>query len=123
MLDHLPIQEIKPYADVESGLARIRGNANLYLRMLGLVLQSEEFEKLEQALQLSDYEAAANVAHAIKGISGNLSLTMLFDDGTALMNELRQGSPSEDTLAKYRDTLERTLAVVQDIVRQPDNEG
>ena len=68
----LPVNE---YIDTAEGLARIRGNEKIYARMLGLFQQSEEFGKFEEAIASGDMNAAADVAHAIKGMTGNLSLS------------------------------------------------
>ena len=90
----LPVNE---YIDTVSGLARIRGNEKIYARMLGLFQQSEEFDKFEAAMAAGDMNAAADVAHAIKGMSGNLSLTKVFDLSADLMNQLRGGTYDETT--------------------------
>ena len=107
----LPVNE---YIDTVSGLARIRGNEKIYARMLGLFQQSEEFDKFEAAMAAGDMNAAADVAHAIKGMSGNLSLTKVFDLSADLMNQLRGGTYDETTLADYRAALVETKKAVDE---------
>ena len=106
------------YVDVENGLSRVRGNKSLYKRMLSMFLDSGEFASLEEHLSNNDYEAAGNSAHAIKGITGNLSLTALFEVSTALMGELRNGAPSPETVQLYETALEKTKIAVNETIQQ-----
>jgi HPt (histidine-containing phosphotransfer) domain-containing protein len=107
------------YIDMETGLGRVRGNSVIYKKMLGMFLNSKEFEALEEALTAKDCQKAADVAHAIKGLTGNLSLTLLFEESTKLMNQLRAGSYEEATLLNYRGILARTREEVKKVVEAP----
>ncbi len=109
---------VNQYIDTNEGLGRIRGNVAIYSRMLGLFLQSEEFDKFEAALASGNTGAAADVAHAIKGMSGNLSLTAVFNLSTDLMNQLRGGSYDEATLAQYREALAETKTQLEELIPQ-----
>ncbi len=106
----------KSYVDLDTGLSRVRGNQMLYNRMLGMFLNSQEFDKMEEFLQEKDYEKAGEVAHAIKGMTGNLALTKVFETSTRLMNEFRQGIADEGAIAEYREALVRTREIVEKIV-------
>ena len=106
------------YIDVEEGLARVRGNKSLYIKMLNMLLNSKEFDAFEISLANNDYEEAGNVAHGIKGMTGNLSLSLLFKYSTELMNQLRNGAPNEDTVAVYRETFINTKKAVQEYIEQ-----
>ena len=100
--------------NVEEALGRIRGNKVLYNRMLQMFLQGKDFEALEESLANNDYARAGEVAHAIKGVTGNLSLMALFEVSTQLMNELRHGeAPDEKTLTDYRFLLKETIQCVE----------
>lgn len=105
-----------PYINLQEALGRLGGNQALYVKLLGKFMQSTEFSAMEDALAQQDYAAAAEFAHAIKGITGNLSLTALFEYSTELMNQLRAGAPDPDTLAQYRDALEKTRQAVQQLI-------
>jgi HPt (histidine-containing phosphotransfer) domain-containing protein len=112
--------ERKQYIDLESALGRVRGNKKLYRRMLGLFTQSKEFAALEDSLAAGDLNAAAGYAHSIKGMTGNLTLTKLFETSTALMNELRQGQMVAESIAAYRDALEKTKTAVDEVMAEMD---
>ena len=107
------------YIDMEAGLGRVRGNAVIFKKMLGMFLGSKEFTAFEEALTANDYPKAADVAHAIKGLTGNLSLTPLFEESTKLMNQLREGSCDEATLQNYRSILTATRTEVEKIIAAP----
>lgn len=109
----LPEQE---YVDVDAALARVRGNKALYNKMLGLFLSSGEFAAFEEQLAAGEYAKASETAHAIKGMTGNLSLTKIFTTSAELMVQLRQGPPDGAMLAAYRDAVEKTRAIVERIV-------
>ena len=93
---------VKKYVDVDAGLGRVRGNKKLFERMLSLFLQSGELASLENAIAENRIGDAANIAHAIKGMTGNLALTPLFEISSQLMNELRAGAYSDTTYAEYK---------------------
>lgn len=108
--------EINQYIDVDSGLARVRGNKKLFCRMLDLFLEGKEFENLEDSLSSQDLEEIEKYAHAIKGISGNLSLIPLFEISSKLMSEARSGSLSRQTVESYREILKCTRACVEVLI-------
>ena len=110
------------YVNVKEGLARIRDNKKLYRRMLGMFMESGEFATLEDYLAQKDYAKAADSAHAIKGMTGNLSLTQLFTISTKMMEDLRQGVASEESEAAFRAAYGQTRVYVQEIMDEMDAE-
>ena len=104
--------DIKEYIDVESALARVRGNKKLYKRMLGMLKQSEEFLKFDDGLAAGDLVKAADAAHGIKGMSGNLGVDKLFHISEQLMVSLRGGSVDEQLISEYRAILGKSLEAV-----------
>lgn len=93
--------EVKKYIDVDDGLNRIRGNKKLYSRMLKMLLASEEFDKLKNALESGDYDNGEKAAHSIKGVTGNLSLPLLFDTSIVLMQQLKTGPADEEVIKSF----------------------
>ena len=104
------------YVDMEAGLGRVRGNSVLFRKMLGMFLASEDFAAFEEALAAKDYPKAADAAHTIKGFTGNLALTPLFEQSAKLMSQLRGGGYDEAVLQNYRDILTETRAEVEKII-------
>ena len=76
-------------ADTKAGLNRCMNNENLYLLLISKSLQDTNFDKLVSAVDANDRKAAFEAAHALKGVTGNLSLTPLFDIVSAMTELLR----------------------------------
>jgi HPt (histidine-containing phosphotransfer) domain-containing protein len=108
--------------NTDSGLQRLRGNKKLYRRMLQMFLDGPECGQLEDALAGAD-PAAADAAHTVKGLAGNLSLDLLFETSAVLMNELRAGAAAPAAEAAYRDALVRTREAVRALIAEWETEG
>ncbi|MDR0696710.1 MAG: Hpt domain-containing protein [Christensenellaceae bacterium] len=104
------------YIDLKTAMTRLGNNLTLYKRLLKMFLDNSKFSELEDALASDDLHMAADVAHAIKGVAGNLALEPLFALSTDLMNQLRMGLRDADTITAYRETLNLTKAEVQEFL-------
>ena len=122
MADNEPLLTKDDYINVKEALARVRDNKKLFRRMLGLFMESGEFANLEDNLMQRDYSKAADAAHAIKGMTGNLSLTELFKISTRMMEELRQGIASEETQADFRAAYGQTRIYVEEVMQELDSQ-
>ncbi|MDR0434037.1 MAG: Hpt domain-containing protein [Gracilibacteraceae bacterium] len=109
--------------NTDAGLRRLRGNKKLYCRMLRMFLAGGECDQLDAALQAADAAAAAEAAHTVKGVAGNLSLDALFETSTALMNELRAGAAAPSSAPAYRAALDSTKNAVRELVAQWEAES
>lgn len=81
--------------DVEEGLKRLNGNEAFYKKMLGSVQSMMEKAPVDPEFDANDYQAVIESAHAIKGATGNLSLTPLYKAYTDIVDLLRQDKPEE----------------------------
>ena len=89
-------------ADYKTTLARFMNNEQIYLRILQKFPQDDTLQKLGQALQDGDYANAFNAAHTLKGVTGNLGLTPLYEAVCAIVEPLRAGKVHEDLAARYQ---------------------
>lgn len=89
-------------AEYEQTEARFMGNKELYLRMLGLMLQQDDLEKLGDALTAHDVTAARHHAHSLKGLAGNMGLVPLHKALDELGAPLRAQDASADYPALYK---------------------
>ena len=100
------------YIDREDGLKRLGGNTPLYKRLIQSFIASNNLVELEELMRAGDAEGAAKSAHALKGVTANLSLTRLNELTVALEKELKGGNiPLE-----YIDWLDEAFEGVQDEV-------
>lgn len=109
--------------DVEEGLLRL-GDPALYETLLRQFVTSfrDAAERVRAALERGDREAAADVAHAVRGVSGNLAVNEVRAAAT-LLEQLLRGEATADT-AGVVDALESALArAVSGIDRALGTEG
>ncbi len=62
-------------ANVDDGLARCMGREDFYLRLVKMARADGNVARLKDALAANDLTAAFEAAHALKGVTANLSLT------------------------------------------------
>ncbi len=79
--------------DVESALERFLNNEAMYMKFLKKFLTDESYAKLSANITEGDYEEACRSVHTLKGVSGNLGLTPLYEASSAMVNEFRAGNP------------------------------
>ena len=89
-------------ASTDEGLARCLGREDFYLRMVGMALADDGFEKLMDAVQRGDLKEGFERAHALKGVLSNVALTTLADPITEITEELRAGKDID-----YSELLDR----------------
>ncbi len=77
--------------DVKDGLFRFMENKELYIRCLAKFPAQAEKCTLHNDLAAKNYESAVQSAHAMKGVTGNLSITPLYTLYTEMVNRLRAG--------------------------------
>lgn len=103
----------KAYVNLEAGLGRVRGNKKIFGRMLGLFLKSTEFDAFEEAIAAGDKEKASELAHAIKGMTGNLGLDAVFTESETLMTQLRAGTQDDALIGQFREDYAETRRQVE----------
>lgn len=97
--------------DVDGGLKRINGNEKLYTKLLGSFTKSIDTYHVDTGFDGNDYNDIIEKTHAIKGVSGNLSITPVYESYTKIVDLLRAGKPEE-----ARAVLEAILPVQEKIV-------
>ncbi|MDR1490324.1 MAG: Hpt domain-containing protein [Desulfovibrio sp.] len=105
-----------PGIDVASGLPRVAGNKKLYLKLLRMVANDvpQTKEKLQNAIMSGKTDEVRELAHSLKGSSGNLSLTAVQAAAQDLESAAKTGDiPSMVThLSALETVLDEFAAVV-----------
>ena len=107
-------------AGIASALERMMGNEMLLERFLKRFLDDPNFEALKRAIAENDQDAALTAAHTLKGLCGNLSMTVLFDLFTRQVAAFRAGdwagaaAMMEDISAAY----DQVTAAVREVFAQ-----
>lgn len=97
--------------DIDGGLKRINGNEKLYTRLLGSFVKAINTYQVSTDFDESQIDEMIEKTHAIKGTSGNLSITPVYEAYTKAVDLLRTGKPEE-----ARTILEQVLPVQEKIV-------
>ena len=86
----ITIEKLKAYgANVEEGLQRCMNNEDFYLMLVNKSLANNQIPNLEEAINNNDLQKAFEIAHALKGVYGNLSITPLYDAVVEITELLR----------------------------------
>ncbi len=86
------VESLKAYgANTAEGMARCLNNEAFYLRLVGKVLADQNFERLRQAVEAKDNQAAFEACHALKGSVGNLAITPIYKPVSEMTEMLRAG--------------------------------
>ena len=105
----LTIERLKEFgADTEEGLARCMGMEDFYLRLVNMILNDENFDKLDTAVEEGDMNKAFEAAHALKGTLGNLALTPILTPVTEMTEKFRHATEPVDVselMAQYKEAL------------------
>jgi HPt (histidine-containing phosphotransfer) domain-containing protein len=94
----LTIDALKEYgANVDEGLGRCMGKDELYLRLVSTIPSEKSFDNLKESIETGNLDAAFEAAHALKGITGNLALTPLYDPIVEITELLRARKEMDHT--------------------------
>jgi HPt (histidine-containing phosphotransfer) domain-containing protein len=77
--------------DYRLGLERFGGNAPLFETFLGRFLKDDRLEQLTKTINAGDIEDACRIAHSLKGVVGNLSMTKYYEVVSRLEELLKKG--------------------------------
>ena len=102
--------------DLNDALKRLGGNMGLYKQLLGRFDGDAYLETIEQACQSNDREKAAHSAHALKGVSANLSLEKLKVAAVEFEGALESGDQCDDSITKLKESLKETKECIAAII-------
>lgn len=100
--------DLARYIDLEKGLARIRGNKTVYGAMLASYEKDTSYKDMLGNLAAGDIAAAEMHCHSLKGLSGNLSFTALFEAATKLDALLKTGVSDDKLVEELGVIIEKT---------------
>ncbi len=97
--------------NVDEGLERMMGNSSLYERMLVKFVKVMNDLEVSPDFDNNDYAEIIEKTHTIKGASGNLSVTPVYEAYTEIVNLLRSDKPEE-----AKEILRNILPVQKEIL-------
>ena len=94
----ITIEALKDFgADVSEGMARCLNKEDFYLKMVNMGLNDARFNTIKDALDAKDLDTAFEMAHALKGVLGNLALTPIFKPVSEMTELLRTRTDTDYT--------------------------
>lgn len=108
------IQGLRDYgANVDEGLRRCLNNEDFYLRLVGIAVADEGFDRLAQQVKDGRLDEAFDTAHALKGVLGNLFLTPMYDPMAEITELLRAKKDVDytDLITKILEQRDRLAAL------------
>lgn len=81
---------------VDRTLQNLGNDTGLYVKCVRLFALDENFDALARCMRKHDRVGAFEAVHTIKGVTGNLGLTPLFESSCALTDLLREGREITD---------------------------
>lgn len=98
--------------NVQEGLDRVIGDKDLYIMMLDMFVDAVKSKPIElAAFDAPDYDELTKQVHTLKGTTGNLSITPLFEMYNQILGMLRDGNP-----ASAKAVMAKLLPVQEQIV-------
>lgn len=108
-----------PGFDMDSGLRRVGGNRELYLKLLLKVRQeyADAAEKIHDLIENNQMEETRHLAHSIKGVAGNLGAEALQSVSLEVEMRCKKGIAPDDALlgrfAREMETIQNGLKRIQ----------
>lgn len=103
----------------EEALGRMMKD-ELIKKFLVKFLNDQSFDRLCEAMEAKNYEQGFKEAHTLKGVSGNLALTGLFQASDRLTEDLRDGKGSENSQA-YMEETKREYEIAKAAIQELQN--
>lgn len=98
--------------NVEEGKKRLMGNSALYEKMMGTFVKMMNDTPISvEEFDCDDCTELIKKTHTIKGASGNLSLSPVYDAYTDIVALLRENKPEQ-----AKEEFEKVLPVQQEII-------
>lgn len=97
--------------NTEEALVRMNRNVSLYERMLVKFADMMKNSIVQPDFDCNDYADIMEAAHAVKGVSGNLSITPVYEAYSEIMRLLRAGQPEQ-----AKEVLEGVIPIQTEII-------
>ncbi|MDR2630733.1 MAG: Hpt domain-containing protein [Spirochaetaceae bacterium] len=106
------------YIDLTEGLKRVMGNTKLYVKLLHKFKVEPSLEGLFAAVEAEDYQKAQVLAHTVKGIAANLSLTELYEQSVKFEAQIKSRDIEPGAPESFKTCLEETIKNIDKVIEQ-----
>lgn len=103
--------------NVEEGLERVLDDEPLYETMLGMFIDTVNSNPIEiEDFKAESLDVLISRVHTLKGLTGNLAMTLLYDGYLQVLDLLRAGR-AEEAVKEYEQILPAQEAIIDCIKR------
>jgi HPt (histidine-containing phosphotransfer) domain-containing protein len=106
------------YIDEEDGKKRVMNNGKLYAKLLTKFKTETNLNDFIALVSAQDWEKAQAVAHTIKGVAANLSLTELFKQFLDVETQVKGKSLKPESMENLKTCLAETFVQVEKVIAQ-----
>ncbi|MGL1936550.1 MAG: response regulator [Fibrobacterales bacterium] len=112
-MEELPALEIAGVNTVE-GINRVAGNRELYYSLLKKFIENNRnfMNDITRSIDADDFDAAGKLAHALKGVAGNVGAELLFNAVRVLDDTLKDTTADSSVIKGYLNLVEKELTIV-----------
>lgn len=103
--------------DYDGGVDRFGGNEAMFEKFVRRYGEDTRYTDLLAAIESGDCEQAFRVAHALKGVVGNLSFTVYYEAITPLTELLKEGNLEEARalIPSIQEAHEKALEAIKEL--------
>lgn len=113
------LRELKEYgADTNGAIGRFLGDEELFATCLDMFMDDEAFDVVEKALAERNWSRAVDAAHKLKGVSGNLGLTPVYEPMCAIVALLREAVKDEARINAEHGRICAQMERLRGVVRE-----
>ncbi len=98
-------------ADTALGLERCINNEEFYFRLIIKAINDDSFINLKKEIENKNYNEAFKIAHSLKGVLGNLSLTPLYEIDYEITELLRNEKDID-----YKEYIDKLLLKREELI-------
>lgn len=109
---------IEAGVDYDGGVKRFGGSRALYEKFIIRFFDEGLIAEIDDSFKKKDFDTASRRVHALKGESGNLSLTRLYEKACTLMDMLRNNSnPDEERAVEMLEEIKLLYNMAEQAAR------
>ncbi|MBE6741876.1 MAG: Hpt domain-containing protein [Ruminococcaceae bacterium] len=103
----LSVEKLNEFgANTNEALERCMNNEGFYIMLVEKALKDDSLERLDSALKSGNLDEGFEIAHSLKGVLGNLSLTPLYEVIVEITELLRSRTQTD-----YSPYMEKAFSI------------
>ncbi len=108
--------------DIEGALARVCNNFGLYKDFLIKFVDDKTFDRMIENIKAKNFEDGYKDCHALKGVTGNLGFTQLYESCADLCKALKTGmlAPIAEACGNTINEYNNIIKIITELNKKPE---